>query len=195
MIPHQAPDEVKMMMGQFLNMGWQELERQARDDLEAEGLTWEGVRSQPIAYVRYGGQMEDIEVSSPVQRVTTPQDMDRLIAAFEDLYSKVYAGVAKYPAAGYQILEIGLMTSVPKVKPKLVKRPLQDRIPSKAAVKGNRQVYVNGQWQKAALYDMDELRPGNEVDGLCVIEAPATTFFVPQGRHVRMDQWFLLWLT
>jgi N-methylhydantoinase A len=195
MIPHQAPDEVKMMMGQLLNMGWQELERQARQDLEAEGFAWQNVRSQPIAYIRYGGQMEDIEVPSPLQRITAPHDMNRLIAAFEDLYSKIYAGVAKYPAAGYQILEIGLMTSVPKVKPKLIKHPLEDRVPSKAAVKDNRQVYVNGQWQEAVVYDMDKLHPGNEVDGLCVIEAPATTFFVPPGRHVRVDEWFLLWLT
>ena len=28
-----------------------------------------------------------------------------------------------------------------------------------------------------------------------VIDAPATTFFVPPGRHVRMDEWSMLCLT
>jgi len=194
-VPYQAPDEFKMMMGQFLNMAWEELEAQARADLQGEGLSWEEAQVRSLAYVRYGDQMEDIEVPSPVRRIETPQDMDRLIADFEDLYSKIYAGVAKYPAAGYQILEVGLMASIPKVKPKLAKRPLEDDKPPKAAIMGERPVYTNGQWQKAILYDMDELRPGNEVDGLCVIEAPATTFFVPPGRHVRMDEWSVLWLT
>ena len=27
--------------------------------------------------------------------------------------------------------------------------------------------------------------------GIAVIEAPATTFFLPPGRHVRMDEWLL----
>jgi hypothetical protein len=30
---------------------------------------------------------------------------------------------------------------------------------------------------------------------MAVIEAPATTLFLPPGRHVRMDEWLLLWLT
>jgi N-methylhydantoinase A/oxoprolinase/acetone carboxylase beta subunit len=42
---------------------------------------------------------------------------------------------------------------------------------------------------------MDQIRPGNEIEGIAVVEAPATTFFVPPGRRARMDEWLLLWLT
>jgi len=28
-----------------------------------------------------------------------------------------------------------------------------------------------------------------------VVEAPATTFFLPPGRRARMDEWSILWLT
>ena len=45
------------------------------------------------------------------------------------------------------------------------------------------------------IYDMDQLRPGNEIDGIAVIEAPATTLFLPPGKHIRMDEWTLIWLT
>jgi len=58
-------------------------------------------------------------------------------------------------------------------------------MPSRA----KREVYYEGKWSKATIYDMDRLRPGNEVSGTAVIEAPATTFFVPPGRHVRVDEW------
>lgn len=57
-----------------------------------------------------------------------------------------------------------------------------------------REVYAKREWHKAALCDMDELRSGNEIDGLAIIEAPSTTFFVPQRKRVRVDEYKVLWL-
>jgi N-methylhydantoinase A/oxoprolinase/acetone carboxylase beta subunit len=139
--------------------------------------------------------MDDIEVPSPVSRISSAEDMDKLLATFEDSYENVYAGVAKHPSAGYQILELGLTATIPKVKPKLVKKPLEGKEPALEAEKGERDVYIDGEWHCARIYEMDQIRPGNEIDGIAVIEAPATTFFVPPGRHVRMDEWSMLWLT
>jgi acetone carboxylase, beta subunit len=195
-VPYQADDNWKVMMGQMmLNAGWEELEKQAEADLSAEGLSWELARVQQVAYVRYGGQMEDLEVPSPVSRINTAEDMDKLIVAFEELYERVYAGVAKYTQAGYQMMEVGLTVTIPKIKPKLVRRPLGPQKPSPDASKEGRKVYINGKWHKAAIYNMDKLKPGNMIRGTAVIEAPATTLFVPPGKQVRMDEWSLLWLT
>lgn len=194
-IPDGAEDSWKLMMGQMmLNAGWEELEKLAAADFAAEGLPWEEARVQQIAYVRYGGQMEDLQVVSPVARINSPEDMDRLIATFEDLYEKVYAGVAKHPQAGYQIMELGLTATVPKVKPRLPRLPLEGKEPAKEAIKGEREVYINGRWHRATIYDMDTLRPGNEIEGIAVVEAPATTFFIPPARRAMMDEWSLLWL-
>jgi acetone carboxylase beta subunit len=184
------------MMGQgMLNPGWDELEKLAEADFNAEGLPWDQARVRQIAYVRYGSQMDDIEVPSPVSRINSAEDMDKLIAAFEDRYESVYAGVAKHPQAGYQIFEIGLTATIPKVKPKLVKRPLEGRRPLREAFKGEREVYLKGRWHVTPIYDMEHVRPGNEIEGIAVIEAPSTTFFVPPGRRVTMDEWSMMWLT
>ena len=45
------------------------------------------------------------------------------------------------------------------------------------------------------IYEMGELCPGNEIDGLAVIEAPNTTLFVPGDWHVRIDEYDIYWLT
>ena len=196
MIPDGADDDYKLMMGQLmLNPGWEELEKQSEADFKAEGLPWEQAEVRQIAYVRYGSQMDDIEVPSPVSRINSAEDMDKLIAAFEDLYERVYAGVAKHPQAGYQIFELGLTATIPKVKPKLIKRALEGKNPLQEAIKGEREVYYDGEWHKAVIYDMDQIRPGNEIEGIAVVEAPATTFFLPPGRRAKMDEWSLLWLT
>ena len=196
MLEENAADDYKLMMGQLLmNPGWEELEKQAEADFKAEGLPWDEADVRQIAYVRYGSQMDDIEVPSPVARIESTEDMDKVIAAFEDLYEKVYAGVAKHRQAGFQIFELGLTATVPKVKPKLTKQQLEGKDPPKEAVKGEREVYYDGKWQKAVIYDMDQIKPGNEVEGIAVVEAPATTFFLPPGRKAKMDEWSLLWLT
>lgn len=195
-LPPGSDSAYKMLMGQLLlNVGWEELEKQAAADFAAEGLPWEQAKMQQIAYVRYGGQMEDLEVISPVSRINSPEDMDKLLAAFESLYEKVYAGVAKHERGGFQIMELGITVVVPKVKPKLTKRPLEGKKPPQEAIKGEREVYYNGVWGKATIYNMDKLKPGNEVHGLAVVEAPATTLFLPPGRRIRMDEWTLIWLT
>ena len=196
MIHYGADDAFKLMMGQLmLNPGWEQLEKLAQADFAAEGLPWEQAKVRQIVYVRYGSQMDDIEVPSPVSSINSAGDMDKLIAAFEDLYERVYAGVAKHPQAGYQIFELGLTATIPKVKPKLIKRSLDGKNPPQEAIKGEREVYFDGEWHKAVIYDMDQIRPGNEIEGIAVVEAPATTFFLPPGRRARMDEWSLLWLT
>lgn len=194
-VPDGADDDWKVGMGELVNLGWDELEERARADLSSEGLDWAAASVQPLAYVRYGGQMEDLEVPSPVPRIGSAADMDALIAAFEALYERIYAEVAKHPQAGYHILELGLTVTIPKVKPRLTCHPLQDPTPTIRAVKGQRDVYHGRRWRPATLYDMDALQPGNEVEGMAVIEAPATTLFVPPGHRVRMDEWSMLWLT
>ena len=42
---------------------------------------------------------------------------------------------------------------------------------------------------RARLYEMDELLPGNVLEGPAIIESPATTFLVPTGAHTRLDRY------
>ncbi|MBK7250888.1 MAG: hydantoinase/oxoprolinase family protein [Gammaproteobacteria bacterium] len=193
-IPHGADDAWKTTMGAQINAIWQELRTQAHEDFAAEGLDAAAAAYSPLAYVRYGMQMEDLEIRSPVTSIGSTCDLDRLLEAFERHYERIYAGVAKHERAGFQILELGMEASLPKVKPKLLRRALGSATPAAAAIKGARQVYYDGRWQTATLYDMDALQPGNRLDGTAVIEAPATTFFVPAGRSVEMDELSVLWL-
>jgi len=193
-IPPGSSEDYKILMGGIVNVGWEELERVAASEIEEEGFKKEDIQFAQVAYVRYMMQLEDLEVMSPVSRVNTSADMDRLIDAFEEKYSKVHAYAARYPEAGYQIMELGLIASVAKPMPQLRKYPLEGKDPPKQALKGQREIYFRGEWKKANLYEMDLLRPGNEVEGLAIIEAPATTMPVPEGKRVMVDEYKRYWL-
>jgi acetone carboxylase, beta subunit len=55
-------------------------------------------------------------------------------------------------------------------------------------------VYRDGAWQKAAIYDMELLEPGNVIKGLAILEHPATTLLVPGTRRARVDERKFIWL-
>ncbi|MFC2007721.1 hydantoinase/oxoprolinase family protein [Chloroflexota bacterium] len=193
-IPHGTSPETKVNAGESVNNIWADLETIAAREMAEEGFNRDEIRFEQIAYVRYTGQLEDLEIISPVSRISAPGDMDKLIAAFEETYSRVYAYGARYPEAGYQMFEVGLRASVPKPKPEVRKYPLVGKTPPARAFKGEREVYVKGKWEKAKLYEMDLLQPGNEVEGLAVIEAPATTLPVFEGRKIVVDEYMRFWI-
>jgi N-methylhydantoinase A/oxoprolinase/acetone carboxylase beta subunit len=71
---------------------------------------------------------------------------------------------------------------------------LQGKQPIADARKGTRPVFVRGQWRDAAIWEMEKLVPGNEIDGLAVIEASNTTLFVSPDWHVRIDEHDIYWI-
>jgi acetone carboxylase, beta subunit len=193
-IPANADAMYKGYMGMVISTGWEMLEQNAIHEMEEEGFKKEDITFKQVAYVRYTQQLEDVEVFSPLPRIQTPADLDKLLEAFGEVYSRKYAHAAAFPELGYQIFELGLIASVPKLKPRLKKYPLQGKTPAPEAFKGERDVYVKGVWKKAKVYEMDALNSGNEVEGLAIIEAPATTMPVPEGKKVVVDEYKRCWL-
>lgn len=194
MIPPGADEATKVAMGAVLNMGWEGLEKVAIEEMTAEGIPKDQIVLEQIAYLRYTGQMEDLEVPSPVRSINTGSDMDKLITSFEDLYTRVYTYGARYSEVGYQILEFGLRAVAPRPKPKVTAHPIIGKEPPRGALKGERKVFRKGRWETARLFEMDRLQPGNEVEGLAIIEDTATTLVVPEDSKVRVDEFTFFWL-
>ena len=131
---------------------------------------------------------------SPVARVDTAEDMRALVKAYEDQYTTMFTLVAKPDVAMYQVTEVCVIAKVATVKPKLPVHELASKEPDSKAFKGKRPLFQHGTWHDADIWRMEDLRPGNEVDGLAVIEASNTTLFVPPEWHVRIDEYDIYWL-
>ena len=173
---------------------WQELEEELLKELLQEGFSRDQIALEQIAYMRYFGQLSDVEVSSPVSRLRGDGDVDRLVARFEDVFTQMFTLAGRPPHPTYHVAEVGVVAKVDTVKPKLERHRLEGKKPPRAASKGTRKVFQRGRWHVAQLFEMGELRPGNEIDGLAVVEAPNTTLFVPRDWHVRIDEHLIYWL-
>ena len=174
---------------------WDRLRGELVAELVGEGFREESIQIQPVAYIRFYGQLEDVEVPLPGATIGSAGDVDALLARFEEIYTRMFTLAGKPDVGTYHVTEVCVVAKVETVKPRLVTHELQGKAPPSAAVKGTRRLYQKGQWHDAKIYRMENLLPGNEVDGLAVIEASNTTLFVPPEWHVRIDEYNVYWMT
>ncbi|MFN8187904.1 MAG: hydantoinase/oxoprolinase family protein [Gaiellales bacterium] len=189
-----ASDEEKRAVGERVTRAWRELEERAIRDMEAEGFASAELEVRPLAMLRYGRQLNDLIVPSPVRSVDAPRDWDELIAAFEELYGRVYGGAARYPQAGYDVIEVGLVARAPKLRPRLARHPLTGERPPEDARLPARRAYF-GDWHETSVWSLARLQPGNVVTGPAVVEDPTTTIVVPPGRTVSLDELRTVWMS
>ncbi len=190
----EMDDATKLAYQKPVTLTWNELEQELIEELKAEGFEESQITTSRVVYMKFLGQLHDIEVESPVDDLDSVENMNKLIAQFEDVYTTMLTLAAKPDTQEYQLTEVCVIAKVDTVKPKLRKFELQSREPSKDAFKGTRQVFRRGAWHDADIWEMEKLVAGNEIDGLAVIEASNTTLFVPPEWHVRIDEHEIYWL-
>ncbi|HLN06545.1 MAG TPA: hydantoinase/oxoprolinase family protein [Acidimicrobiales bacterium] len=193
-VPPEASDEVKVELGAQITRVWEELREHGMAQMEREGFNRAAVQFRPLAMVRYGRQLNDLIVGSPVERLATPADWDRLIETFEQLYERIYAIAAKYPQGGYEILEVGMVTYTEKIRPKLRAEVMGPAEPSNDALKAPRRAWFGGDWRDVRVFEMTRLRPGNELSGPVIVEDATTTLVVPPTRRIRLDEYRTIWM-
>lgn len=191
-VPTGADDDTLNESAAQVNAVWSELAEQALGGMEADGHPRDGVECRPFLMMRYTGQLEDVEVFSPVARIDGADDMRAVLEEFERVYAAINHRVSRYGDVGISIMELGLTASTDKVKPRLIRRELGSATPSKDAGRGRRPFYHQGSWHDAQLWEMDGLMPGNEIRGPAIVEHPATTLVVLPGDEVFVDEWTIL---
>lgn len=187
-IAPNATDGEKIREGKKLQAIWEDLKNNVIAEFKNAGIPKENVRFEFGCHMMYQGQLNDIEVASPVSKFETAEDWDKLTEAFEKLYSKVYHESAQSSEFGFTITTATVKGVTDVTKPKIPTEELQGETPSSKSLKGTRNMYWRDGWVSAQIYEMAELRAGNKIHGPAIIEDPATTFIVPPGYWTYLDQ-------
>lgn len=170
-----------------LQGAWNELTEKVLEEFRINGFSAEEVTLTPGYRMQYLGQLNDLEISSPLQSVSTPADWDKLVEAFDETYARVYADAARSPELGFGITGAILRGSVATKKPAVPSEPDAGPTPPEEAFLGTRPFYYERKWVDAKLYKMESLLPGNRITGPAVIESDATTYVVPTGFETWLD--------
>jgi acetone carboxylase beta subunit len=180
-----ADDDQKAGIGIFVDGGWQMLRERVVDEFAKSGIDQGEIEFKNYVRLQYFGQLNDLEIYSPHQTLESADQVDDLIAAFEEAYGKLYARAARSPELGYLITNVIVTGSVPVEKPALPDEPEATGSPPE---KGSRPVWWRDGWVDTATYEQDTVRAGHEVAGPAIIESPADTFAIPPGRSARLDR-------
>ena len=181
-------DDLKAQQSRILQEAWEELQERVLEEFQINGYSADQVTLQPGFRMQYRGQLNDLEIESPVAAAHGAEDWDRLVEAFNATYGRVYSDSARSPELGYSVTGAIMRGTVPIPKPKIPSEPLSSATPPDEARLGTRQFYRKGKWVDAQLYQMETLLPGNRITGPAIIESDATTFVVPGGFETWLDQ-------
>ncbi|WP_281420308.1 hydantoinase/oxoprolinase family protein [Georgfuchsia toluolica] len=195
MLPSGSSEEARMELAKALNASWTAHKQEAIEEFAGEGLTEDKLTFAPYVLMKYFGQTMDLEVTSPTGWLNSPEDVSKLIVEFERVYKGTYTQVGVAEGSPYQITRVGLVATAESIKPIIKKYALEGAEPPEKARKKTRPTFCNGEWMPTKIYDLDEMRPGNRVTGIAVLEGPAYTLFVPPGMKAEMDQHMVIWLT
>ena len=139
-------------------------------------------------HMKYGVQPHLTRVRAPKLFLETPDDVTALYEAFETEYSRIYSKSATYLPGGVEIAGMTLWSAVPTRKVSLPEHEFEG--PSADhALKSPRPTYWGPGvgWVDTPVYELELLRPGNELKGPAVIEAPDTTIVIDATHNFSMD--------
>jgi acetone carboxylase beta subunit len=184
--PIQADqDEMeKAGLGMMLTGAWLGLEDKVGEEFAKSGIERDAISFTHLVRMQYFGQLNDIEIVSPHPEIEDAEQVDDLIAEFEDAYGKVYARSARSPELGYLITHAIVTGTVDVEQPALPDLEERDGTPPE---KGSRPVHWGEGFADTRIFELDDIEPGNVVAGPAVIESVATTFALPPGRSARLD--------
>lgn len=187
-VPPGSSDEVKQQAGITLTKGWNELAEKVIEEFVINGFKPEDVMLRPAYSMQFLGQLNDLEIDSPISAASSVEDWEKMVAAFDETYGRVYATSASSPELGFGVTKVIMRGSVISQKPELPEEELSGKEPPKEALIGKRPFYRHKKWHDADVWSMEALKAGNHIVGPAVIESDATTFVVPKGFETTLDK-------
>jgi len=175
-----------------LNSAWKELRSYIEEEFKRAGLSGE-IRLRPGVRMLYAGMLDDVEVEAPAMEADE-ELIYKLCESFDNLFERIYASAARSREFGYMITRAILTGYIALPKPKLLEEREETPTVPKEAYKGEREMYWEGKWYRASVYEMGLLKAGNVIEGPAIIESPASTYVVPPKYSTKLDRRRVFWL-
>lgn len=167
---------------------WKELEQKVLREFSESGIRKDEIEFKYQILGQYQGQLNSIDVTSPVSRVDSAENLETLIEAFEREYRRTYSEEARSPELGHTITQASVRGVHDVVKPQIPEEPVVGPEPPEESRKESREAYWDGEWRSTQVFDLHALQPGNEITGPAILEGEATTFVLPPNHETYLDE-------
>lgn len=171
-----------------------ELEERGREDLARQDVPPERIKTRVELDMRYGNQLAQIGVTSPLSRLSSMQDVITLLDRFSVNYAQRFGEGSQAPEAGVRINVIRVVSYVEHERLDL--RQSTKRTDEQPKPVSQRQCWFPEltEAQVTAVYDHHSVKEGMTVVGPALIETPRTTYLVEPGWTLTMGLSGSAWL-
>jgi N-methylhydantoinase A/oxoprolinase/acetone carboxylase beta subunit len=152
-----------------------DIKAESMRDLLGEGIKPEGIQ--------YAYELEISRSGQPAEAVSCPETVFRDAGSLRAFLES--SGGGKGEPIAIELIRARIHKAMPK--PALAAKPLKGTDASHA-IKGERKVAWGSSKGAAQLYRWEALEPGNSVEGCAVLEGANSTYFVPEGWTLVVDQ-------
>ncbi|OOP76776.1 hydantoinase/oxoprolinase family protein [Helicobacter pylori] len=187
-IPQYSSDKSKIEACKIIQDAWDELTLKVIEEFKINGFSEKDVILRPGYRMQYMGQLNDLEITSPISKAKSVADWEEIVKEYEKTYARVYSESACSPELGFSVTGVIMRGVVATQKPVIPVEKEHGATPPKEAKVGVRKFYRHKQWVDADVWHMEKLLPGNEVIGPAIVEADSTTFVIPKGFATRLDK-------
>ncbi|NHA45402.1 hydantoinase/oxoprolinase family protein [Helicobacter pylori] len=187
-IPQYSSDKSKVEACKIIQDAWDELTLKVIEEFKINGFSQKDVILRPGYRMQYMGQLNDLEITSPISKAASVADWEEIVKEYEKTYARVYSESACSPELGFSVTGVIMRGVVATQKPVIPVEKEHGATPPKEAKVGVRKFYRHKQWVDADVWHMEKLLPGNEVIGPAIVEADSTTFVIPKGFATRLDK-------
>jgi N-methylhydantoinase A len=167
---------------------FRQLEGNAREELDAEGMDPGGGSFTRELDLRYAGQ--GYELRTPLAGLfaerLTPATLVATREKFDERHAQIHGHAAKERPVEVVSYRLRLRVRVPKYEPRAA-MPAQSSSCTGEATKGKRQISLYGTMTQATLYERDRLAIGAAVNGPAIIEQFDATTVIPPPWRGRVD--------
>jgi N-methylhydantoinase A len=172
-----------------VNAAYAHMLTQAKARMAAEDISEERHRFEVSMDVRHQGQINEVEVALDSAHFGDDYEAD-LRSRFVKRYEQLYGRGSALQGARLEIVTLRLRARAITPRPEFSRAALGSVVPATGAQRGTREIW----WPErrtlvaTAVYDGEQLMPGNTVHGPAIVETRDTTVVVHPGTVLRVDE-------
>ena len=182
---YRMPVDPKVLNGRL-----EEIEAHLFKIMEREGFQKKDVEFRRTFFMRYRRQLNELNIPVPVKKYGE-NDVLKIMETFDQKYEEVYGEGSAYREAGIELISFTIDAIGKTSKPTLRVYEEGGASPKKA-LKGLREVFFtkpDKDFYETKIYDYDQLKPGNVIEGPSVIETRITTIVIPPKKVAKIDKY------
>src|SRR5699024_4057850 len=165
-----------------------ELENTGKEELLRQGVPEEGISHRLELDMRYGNQLTQTSVASPVNRLTDMTEVLQLVKSFSENYGERFGDGSQQPEAGIRINAIRVVSFVELEQIKF-NEPVAKDIASPEPFSQRECYFVEEEGPVMTdIYRIELIEEGATVSGPALIESQRASYLIEPGWEFIMGQ-------